>query len=169
VVHLARWCSPSLAAAVSNWVQKWESGRIAGATIPDYLSRYLANRAAVPPAYWSMQNEIAFLLIVPLEASGYRLPEAVAVEISEGRMFSEWLEMEIDTDDLPTCRHVRADGRTIEATLYPNDLREEFRNYFHTVWMIESAEAYFAERDALALRHLPPLIDHSRKALGIPS
>lgn len=166
-INLGQWCSPKFAVAVAKWVREWASGNVRSAKLPYHLERYLANRAAIPPTHWSMLNEMTFLLIAPLEQSGYILPEKLVPDISEGRMFSKWLREEkgIDTASLPTYRHVYNDGRVVDARLYPNSVLHDFREHFHGVWMLKRALPYFEERDAACVPHLPSLIEYSRQVL----
>lgn len=166
-VNLGQWCSPKFAVAVSKWVREWMSGTVNPSALPYHIARYLANRAAIPPTHWSMLNEMTFLLIAPLEQSGYRLPEHMVPDISEGRMFSKWLRdvKGIDTKNLPTYRHVYNDGRVVDARLYPNEILHDFRNHFHGVWMQQRAIGYFTERDEMSAPHLPILIEYSQQVL----
>jgi hypothetical protein len=95
-----------------------------------------------------------------MEAEGYTLPENLIPDISEGKMFSKWLrdEKKVDPTSFPSYRHRYLDGRTVSARLYPNELLADFRTHFHSVWLIERAEAYFQTRDQAALKFLPRLL-----------
>ncbi len=75
-------------------------------------------------------------------------------------MFCKWLRDEkgIDTDALPTYFHAYADGRVVQAKLYPNEVLADFRAYFHSTWLPQKAYKYFEERDTKALIHLPKLL-----------
>ncbi len=120
----------------------------------------MANRAAIPITHFSMLNEMTFNLIAPLEQEGYHLPEDLVPDISEGKMFCKWLRdiKQIDTDKLSTYRHIYADGRIVNAKLYPLAVLEDFRQHFFNVWLPEKAAAYFQTKDPKALPHLSKLV-----------
>jgi KilA-N domain len=158
-INLGQWCSPRFAVAVARWVREWMSGTFT-TKLPYHLERYMANRAAIPINRWSMLNEMTFNLIAPLEQEGYHLPEELVPDISEGKMFCKWLrdEKKIDTTKLPTYRHIYADGRIVDAKLYPLSVLEDFREHFFKVWLPEKAEGYFRKKDPKALPHLSKLV-----------
>lgn len=154
--HVAQWCSPKFAVAVSKWIHDWMSGKVK-AKMPYHLERYLANIESIPPTHFSMLNELTLALIAPMEKKGYTLPDNKVPDISEGKMFCKWLRetMGLDTNSLPTYTHVYPDGRRIRgAKLYPNELLHHFRKHFHEVWIPEKAVSYFRERDGNALQYL---------------
>ncbi|KSM69786.1 DNA-binding protein [Pseudomonas aeruginosa] len=155
-INLGQWCSPRFAVAVSQWVREWLGNKGRPPALPYHMRRYMANRDQVPYTHFSMLNEMILALIGPMEDSGYTLPDRMLPDISEGRMFCRWLRDEkgIDTDALPTYRHVFEDGRVVFPKLYPNDVLADFRRHFHTVWLPQKAERYFAEKDHAALPHL---------------
>jgi len=161
-VHLGQWLSPKFAVAVSKWVREWMSGAVK-TRLPYHIQRYIANRSEVPHTHFSVLNELTFSLIGPLESSGYTLPENLLPDISEGRMFAKWLrdEKKVDTKSLPTYKHVYADGRMVDARLYPNEWLADFRKHFHEVWLPQRARKYFEEKDPKALEYLPKLLDES--------
>lgn len=165
-INLGQWCSPKFAVAVARWVREWMTGTVPKAQLPYHLERYMANRAAIPPTHWSMLNEMTFLLIAPLEQNGYRLPESMVPDISEGRMFCKWLRdvKGVDTDALQKYIHTYQDGRSVEAKLYPNSVLEDFRKHFHTVWLQGKALEYFGKKDPKALQHLTIMIEDSKAA-----
>ncbi|EGP42433.1 KilA-N domain-containing protein [Achromobacter insuavis] len=163
-IHLAQWLSPKFAVQVAKWVYEWMSGGApTGATasaIPVHIQRYLANVSEIPRTHFSILNELTFSLVAPLEADGYSLPEKMVPDISQGRMFSDWLRKEkgIEPKSFPTYKHRYMDGRVVDARLYPNELLADFRRHFHEVWMPTKCHAYFAERDVKALPYLPKLL-----------
>lgn len=160
-INLATWCSPIFAVQVSKWVYDWMSDRRKPqSVIPYHLRRHMANHGNVPAGHFSILIEMTTLLIAPMEAMGYSLPEKLLPDISQGRIFCKWLrdEWDIDTDSLPTYRHHYEDGRIVPAKAYPDDMLKEFRRHFWTVWLPQRAEAYFAGRDSKALEFLPRLI-----------
>jgi len=158
-VNLGQWCSPKFAVAVARWVREWMSGNFA-TKLPYHLERYMANRAAIPINHFSMLNEMTFNLIAPLEQEGYHLPEELVPDISEGKMFCKWLrdEKKIDTEKLPTYRHIYADGRIVNAKLYPLSVLEDFRHHFFNMWLPEKAVRYFHFKDPKALPYLAKIV-----------
>ena len=111
-------------------------------------------------------NEIALALIGPLEADGYTLPESMWPDISQGKIFSNWLRTDkgLNTDDMPSYTHVFEDGRKpVLARAYPNPLLADFREHFTEVWLRKHAEKYFADRDDKALEYLPRLLPTPKK------
>jgi len=106
-----------------------------------------------------MLQELTYGLIAPMEARGYTLPERMVPDISEGRMFCDFLrERGINPANFPTYRHRYEDGRVVDARLYPNSLLADFRAHFHEVWLPLRCEAYFAKRDPKALTYLSGLL-----------
>lgn len=158
-IHLGQWLSPKFAVMVSRWVREWMSGDVGG-NLPYHLKRYMANRAAVPPDRFSILNELTFGLIAPLEDAGYHLPDNMVPDISEGRMFAKWLRDEkgIDTATMPTYKHVYADGRVVDAKLYPISMLADFRDHFYNHWMPKRCIDYFQDRDKGALPHLAKML-----------
>lgn len=159
-INLGQWCSPKFAVAVSRWVRDWMAGSLGKGKMPYHIERYMANRKGVPPTHFSMLNEMIFALIAPLESEGYRLPENMLPDISMGRMFCKFLREKkgLDTGRLPTYQHRYADGRIVEAKLYPNSVLGDLRKHFYDEWMPKHAIEYFAERDSTALPHLKKLL-----------
>ncbi|WP_242689539.1 KilA-N domain-containing protein [Photorhabdus cinerea] len=90
-INLAQWLSPKFAVRVSRWVHEWMSGGSVKAKLPIHLERYMINRRAIPHTHFSILNELTFNLVAPLEQSGYTLPENMVPDISEGKIFSQWL------------------------------------------------------------------------------
>jgi hypothetical protein len=161
-INLAQWLSPKFAVQVAKWVYEWMTGGMQGgkSTMPVHLQRYMANLSEVPRTHFSMLNELTFALIAPLEVDGYTLPEALVPDISQGKMFSEWLRKEkhIEPKDFPCYKHRYMDGRVVDARLYPNELLADFRRHFHEVWLPKKAEQYFSTRDPAALPYLTKLL-----------
>jgi hypothetical protein len=161
-INLAQWLSPDFAVVVSRWVYDWMSGKAApGGALPYHLQRYLVNNDRVPPGYFSILSEMTILLIAPMEAMGYRLPDHLVPDISEGRIFCAWLRKEkgIDTNSLPVFWHSYEDGRFVPAKLYPEGLLPDFRRHVREVWLPQYGEDYFRKRDPKALQYLPRLLE----------
>ncbi|MDZ4689356.1 MAG: KilA-N domain-containing protein [Planctomycetaceae bacterium] len=156
-INLGQWCSPKFAVAVSKWVRKWMAGKFASAKMPYHVQRYMVNMPKVPHTHFSMLNELTFNLIGPLELQGYTLPDNMVPDISEGKMFSQWLRDEkgVEPSEFLTYSHHYADGRVVQARLYPISLLEDFRKHFHGVWIPKRMMNYFKERDPKALQHFP--------------
>lgn len=161
-INLAQWASPKFAVLVSKWVFEWMTGTIPNSRrLPYHLQRYMINRTAIPATHFSIFNEIVYNLIAPLEDYGYELPDKLVPDISEGRMFAQWVRVEkrLEPNDFPTYTHIYPDGRTIPGVkLYPNHLLADFRDHFHNVWLREKAAKYFKERDTNALPFLQKVV-----------
>jgi hypothetical protein len=161
-INLAQWLSPRFAVRVSQWVYDWMSGQRKRPTVlPFHLRRYVANYSNVPVGHFSVLTEMTMALIAPLEMSGYTLPETLWPDISEGRMFADWLRKEHDMEPkgLPTYRHVFEDGRRpVEARVYPERLLPHFRQHVRVFWMPRRSIKYFQERDPAALPYLTKLL-----------
>ncbi len=160
-INLAQWLSPKFAVQVSKWVLDWMSGKLpVVSNLPYHLQRYMANKHKIPHGYFSMLNEIAIDLIAPMEKQGYNLPENMIPDISQGRMFSDWLRKvkKVDPKTFPTYQHEYEDGRTYPARLYPNKLLIDFKEHFHNVWIQTKAIKYFEKRDIKALPFLQKAI-----------
>lgn len=163
-IHLGQWLSPKFAVLVTRWVREWTArGKYAGSGMPYHLARYTANSYKIPYTHFSILNEMTLALIAPLENQGYSLPESMIPDISQGKMFARWLREKkgVNTDAMPTYPHEYADGRIVQAKMYPVELIEEFRLHFNEVWLPQRANDYFAERDPKALPYLPKLLGHS--------
>ena len=161
-IHLAQWLSPRFAVRVSQWVYDWmtENGR-KKAELPFHLRRYMANYSNVPVGHFSVLTEMTLTLIAPLEVMGYTLPESMWPDISEGKMFANWLRRQygIETVDLPSYKHEFEDGRrAVFARAYPEALLGDFRRHVREVWMPQRSIDYFRERDPGALVYLPRLL-----------
>jgi hypothetical protein len=166
-INLGQWCSPKFAVAVAKWVREWLTNKLSPAALPYHIQRYLANRKEIPTTHFSMLNEMIFALIAPLEDAGYTIPDSMVPDISAGRMFCKWLREAkgIDTDELPTYRHVYGDGRIVFPKLYPNSVLADFRRYFHGIWFPQKAKEYFEERDPKAVLYLTKLLPKQPKKL----
>lgn len=162
-IHLAQWASPKFAVAVSKWVFEWMQGNIkTQGNLPYHLRRYMLNRRKIPHGYFSMFNEIVTALIAPLEEQGYTLPDKLVPDISEGKIFCNWLRdvKNIDPSQFPTYEHEYGDGRKIpNVRLYPDSLLPEFRAHFNNVWLLERATEYFKKKDTKALPFLAKMMD----------
>lgn len=150
--------------------------------LPYHLERYMINRSEIPPTHFSVFNELIFSLIAPLEDMGYKLPDNMIPDISEGRMFADWVrkEKKLNPDTFPKYNHTYPDGRRFPARLYPNSLLADFRDHFYNIWMVRQANGYFKIRDTKALPYLrkmhellPPELkekaieDYNKKTKGL--
>lgn len=159
-IHLAQWLSPKFAVQVSKWVFEWMSGGAKGGAMAPHLQRYMVNRAEIPNTHFSMLNEMTFALIAPLEADGYSMPDSMIPDISEGKMFSQWLRKTkgMDPTTFPSYSHRYLDGRVVQARLYPNSVLADFRAHFHSVWLPTKSTEYLGQRDPKILPFLPKLL-----------
>ena len=148
-IHLSMWANPEAAVQVTEWVFEWMNGNIKPQTsMPYHLKRYLLNRGKIPVGYFSVFNEIVYSLIAPLEDIGYTLPDNLVPDISEAKIFCNWLRKEkgIEPKEFPTYTHTYSDGREIpNVRLYPNSLLEDFRAHFNDVWLLQRAQTYFSD------------------------
>lgn len=157
-IHLAQWCSPKFAVAVSEWVHDWLTGNIKG-ELPIHIKRYIMNRSEIPVTHWSMLNEVTLGIVAPLEELGYTLPENMLPDGSARKLFSRFLRSKgVDVDSFPMYNHKYPDGRVYPARLYPNKYLEDFKLFFYNEWLINRSQAYFAKRDPNALPYLPKLL-----------
>lgn len=165
--NLAQWASAKIAVKVSIWVTEWMNGSIKPqTTMPYHLQRYLVNAGKIPHGYFSILNEITYFLIAPLEKLGYTLPENIVPDISEGKYFFGWLRdvKRIDTKTLPKYPHEYANGKTVDANLYPDEYLPEYRKHFSQIWLLQKAQKYFAAKDKTALPYLQQMILQLPKA-----
>lgn len=160
-VHLAQWLSPQFAVKVTGWVQQWMSGgQQRAGRLPPHIERHMLNFGKVPPTHFSILQEMTNMLVAPMEAQGYTLPEEFVPDISQGLMFCRYLrdKLGIDTDAFDTYLHEYPDGRKMPAKLYPIKLLSEFRTYINEVWLPGRAADYFGKRDPAALLALDKVL-----------
>lgn len=159
-IHLAQWVSAKFAVQVSKWVFDWMSGKHAPVKMPFHLERHMINFHKIPSGYFSVLQEMTNALVAPMEANGYRMPQTMMPDITHGKMLCKHLrdKLNIDTDALPTYRHTFPDGREVDAKLYPVQYLGDFRVILSEIWMTQKAEAYFKERDPLALAALDKIL-----------
>lgn len=160
--NLAQWASAKVAVRVSIWVTEWINGNIKPqSSMPYHLQRYLLNKEKIPNnKYFSVFNEIVFSLIAPLEQMGYTLPDNLVPDISEGKIFCDWLRKEkgVEPKDFPSYDHEYGDGRTVKARLYPNKYLADFRAHFNDVWLLKRAQKFFSEKDTRALEFVQKMV-----------
>ena len=166
--NLAQWASAKTAVKVSIWVTEWINGDIKPQpTMPYHLQRYLLNEGKIPKdKYFSVFNEIVYSLIAPLEQLGYTLPDNLVPDISEAKIFCDWLRKEkgVEPKNFPTYDHEYSDGRIVKARLYPNDYLANFRAHFNDVWLYQREQKYFSDRDKTALPYVQKMILQLPKA-----
>lgn len=167
-IHLSMWADADIAVQVTEWVFEWMQGNIKPqAKMPYHLKRYLLNRGKIPTGYFSVFNEIVYSLIAPLEDIGYTLPDKLVPDISEAKIFCNWLRKEkgIEPKDFPTYTHEYGDGRNISGVkLYPNEYLADFRAHFNDVWLLQRAQNYFLKKDKSALPYVQKMILQLPKA-----
>lgn len=163
-VNLGQWISPEFDYQVSEWVEDWISGKGSptkhSGSIPYHIKRHMLNLNQVPAGYFSVLQEMTFILIGPLDNYGYELPDRMLPDISMGRFLCKHLRdaLGVDTDSLPVYLHRFPDGRTVEAKIYPNSYLAEFRRIIQEEWLPKKAAEYFKERDPIALPYLDKVI-----------
>lgn len=167
-IHLSMWADADIAVQVTEWVFEWMNGSIKPqGTMPYHLQRYLLNEGKIPKdKYFSVFNEIVYSLIAPLEQLGYTLPDNLVPDISEAKIFCDWLRKEkgVEPKNFPTYDHEYSDGRIVKARLYPNDYLANFRAHFNDVWLYQRAQKYFSNRDKTALPYVQKMILQLPKA-----
>jgi hypothetical protein len=170
-VNLAQWLSPKFAVKVARWVRDWLAGPRKAGVLPYHLDRYTRNVGKIPYTNFSVLNELTLSLIAPLESQGYTLPDNMVPDISQGKMFAKWMhdKYNVDTNSLPTYQHEYADGRVVDAKMYPAGFLDEFRKHFNEVWMPQKAAEYFLKRDATALPYLTKIVSPLLTESRIPS
>ncbi|WP_458094757.1 KilA-N domain-containing protein [Roseomonas sp. WA12] len=159
-IHLAQWLSPKFAVMVTKWVYDWMSGG-PKPSMPFHLRRYVANSQNVPKGHFSVLNEITLGLIAPMESQGYTLPESLWPDISQGKMFANYMKSVhgVTAEDCLTYPHVFEDKRpTVQARAYPDEFLPAFRKHFVEVWIPQRALDYFKERDPKAIPYLTLLL-----------
>ena len=114
-VHLAQWLSPAFAVKVTDWVFEWRSGK--ASRLPDHLRRYIVNQPKIPHDHFSMLDQMTLRILAPLERHGYILPKELMLDISLGKIFSNWLKKRgYNLDAFPVYQHEFLDHRpTVEA------------------------------------------------------
>ena len=158
-INLGQWLSPKFAVKVSQWVFDWMNGKTPKSKIPYHLKRYMMNMSSIPSGYFSVLQEMTLVLIAPLELQGYNLPNNVIPDISEGKIFANWLKNKgVNTDEMPTYQHRYEDGRIVPAKMYPSEYLRDFREHVSEVWLPKRAIAYFEERDKAILPYLNKIL-----------
>lgn len=154
-INLGQWLSPKFAVKVSQWVFDWMNGKTPKSKIPYHLKRYMMNMSNIPSGYFSVLQEMTLVLIAPLELQGYNLPNNIIPDISEGKMFANWLKNKgVNTDEMPTYQHKYEDGRIVPAKMYPSEYLHDFREHVSKVWLPKRAVKYFEKRDKAILPYL---------------
>lgn len=159
-IHLAQWLSPQFSVQVSKWVLDWMSGKGQPAKLPYHLERHLMNQNKIPLGYFSVLQEMTNLLVGPMEANGYRLPEECMPDIAQAKLLCKYLRDEcgVNTRSLSKYPHEFPDGRVVRANLYPVEYLGQFRRLMAEVWMPHHAPAYFKKRDPSALHALDKIL-----------
>jgi len=161
-IHLGQWASGKFAVQVSKWVHDWMSGKGTPGIqkFPYHIERHLMNLSSVPAGYFSVLQEMTFMLIAPLEQNGYELPERMVPDISMGRFLCKHLRdaLGVDTDSLPVYLHRYPDGRVVEAKIYPDEYLAEFRRIIQAEWLPKRSAECFKDRDHIALPYLDRVI-----------
>lgn len=158
-INLGQWLSPKFAVRVSKWILDWMNGKTPKSSLPYHLRRYMNNANSIPNSHFSILQELYITLIAPLEAQGYVLPENLVPDISEGKIFANWLRSQgINTNKMLTYQHKYEDGRVVNAKLYPAEFLNAFRQHFSRVWLPKRAVKYFQTRDVAILPYLNKIL-----------
>lgn len=87
-------------------------------------------------------------------------------DISVGRGFAQFLKRNNSEyyDTHKTYKHKFPDGRIIDANMYSIDALPVFIRYIEEDWLMNRAQAYFKDKDPMALDYLPKIIAPRRIA-----
>ncbi|WP_428327598.1 BRO-N domain-containing protein [Mucilaginibacter sp.] len=141
-------------------------GNIDRSALSNFAERFRDNFHKVDSNYFSVITEMYIRLYSALEGVGYVIPDVgshkkkMMPDISVGRGFADFLRFNAP-EYINTCKtytHSFPDGRAVEANMYPIDAIPIFIRYINEVWLPTKAQAYFKDRDDLALEFLPKLL-----------
>ncbi|MDR2920521.1 MAG: hypothetical protein LBV72_14305 [Tannerella sp.] len=141
-------------------------GKIDRTTLPNFIERYKDNYHKLPKDHFSVISEMFVRLYIQLEKVGYQIPDKsiagkqLMPDISVGRGFAKYLRDHNSEffDKHKTYKHTFPDGREVDANMYHIDALPVFIRYMNERWIPDNAQAYFKERDPLALDYLPKLL-----------
>lgn len=143
-----------------------KTGGYGRAKLPDFAERYKLNCNKIPYNYFSVLNEMWTQVYKEFERVGYILPDVSEIgktlmpDISLGKCFAKYLR-DNGVAEWTNCKkywHDFADGRSVEALMYPLELLPTFIRYVHEEWIPKKAFAYLKARDPKALEYLPKLL-----------
>ena len=161
-INLGQWASPRFAVEVSKWIFDWMKGDgRSNYKMPYHIRRYLINRNKIPPTHFSMLDNMTLLLLAPLEAKNFIIPNNWMPDISMGRMFSQWLrDNGYDPNTYPTYQHIFDDGKRppVQARLYPNEILTNFNLYFYNKWLPEKSITYLGKKEPKIIPLLKEII-----------
>ena len=143
-----------------------KTGGYGKAKLPDFAERYKLNCNKIPYNFFSVLNELWMQVYKEFERVGYILPDVSELgktlmpDISVGKCFAKYLRDNgfSEWNKCKKYKHKFADGRCIEALMYPLDLLPVFIRYVHEEWLPNRAASYLRSRDPKALEYLPKLL-----------
>ena len=147
-------------------------GNVNRATLPNFTKRYIDNVHSIPSGYFSVITELFVRMHALLEKAGYVIPDKgvhgkqMMPDISVGRGFAQFLKRNNSEyyDTHKTYKHKFPDGRIIDANMYSIDALPVFIRYIEEDWLMNCAQAYFKDKDPMALDYLPKIIAPRRIA-----
>ena len=133
---------------------------------PNFIVRYFENAGKIPFGFFSVITELYVRLYAKLEHVGYQIPDKgfagkeIRPDNSVGRCFAAYLKDNYPSapQEFETYKHRFPSGYEVDARLYELELLPIFIRYVEEVWIPQKAEAYFHERDRMALEYLPKLL-----------
>ena len=126
----------------------------------DFARRYNLNWNRVDDGYFSVINEIYYILYGKFEMLGYTIPDKYTVapnkekylraDISIGKGFSKFLKTnyieEYEKYPPKTYKHKLVDGLEVDCYEYDGRIHYIFLEYVNKVWIPTLAQKYFEER-----------------------
>lgn len=137
-----------------------------------YVFMIIDNVHSIPSGYFSVITELFVRMHALLEKAGYVIPDKgvhgkqMMPDISVGRGFAQFLKRNNSEyyDTHKTYKHKFPDGRIIDANMYSIDALPVFIRYIEEDWLMNRAQAYFKDKDPMALDYLPKIIAPRRIA-----
>jgi len=141
-------------------------GKINRTELPNFIERYKDNYHKLPSDHFSVISEMFARLYIELEKVGYIVPnkgltgKQIMPDISVGRGFAKYLKDQNSNffDTHKTYKHSFPDGLEVDANMYHVDALPSFIKYIHETWIPQKAQAYFKQRDPVALDYLPKIL-----------
>lgn len=133
---------------------------------PNFVIRFNDNWDRTDKGYFSVISELFVRLYGRFEHIGYQIPnkafdgKEMRPDNSVGKLFSIYLKDNYPNleDHFKMYSHKFPSGLEFDARQYKNDLLPIFIKFIDDVWIPQKAQAYFKDRDPLALDYLPKLL-----------
>lgn len=133
---------------------------------PIFVIRFNDNWDRTDKGYFSVISELFVRLYGRFEHIGYQIPnkafdgKEMRPDNSVGRLFADFLRDKHPevANEFKMYIHKFPSGLEFEARQYKNELLPIFIKFVDDVWIPLKAQAYFKDRDPLALNYLPKLL-----------